>query len=77
MDKCPVCGYKENVSTVLQHTVMSVYVDDKTGEVDGVYNSKEDYITVKDKRLRRQDLIVKNAINPTVKSSINPVAKKV
>ena len=55
MTKCPVCGYQENLSTVLQHNVMSVYVDDKTGVVDGVYNSVENYITIKDKKLRRQD----------------------
>lgn len=77
MIKCPVCGYQENVSTVLQHSVMSVYVDDATGKVDSVHNSKEDYITVKGRKLRRQDLKVESSIDPKPAIETKPTPKPI
>ena len=56
---CPRCGYQEGVSVKPMNNAMNNYVDEKTGEVDGTYNTNDKFITVKGVKLVRQDLWVK------------------
>ena len=70
MIQCPVCGYNENVATMLHRNVMSTYVIDGTNAVDGTYNSDEKYLTVNGVKLRRIDV-------PKEVKSVTPAPVKV
>jgi hypothetical protein len=71
---CPRCGYTEGVSVKPMNNAMYNYVDEKTGEVDGTYNTNDKFITVKGVKLVRQDLWVKPV--EVVKPVVVPVVKK-
>lgn len=55
-DKCPKCGYSENMDVRRVTQAMAEYIDDADGKLSGVYNSDEKFLTVKGKKLRRKDV---------------------
>lgn len=71
MSVCKLCGYDENRATTRQEVSMNHYVNEKTGKVDSVINSREERITMKDGTvLVRQDLYKA----PTAPATRTPVA---
>ena len=56
MDKCPQCGWVEPTNLKQIHNRMNIYVEDDTDKVVGVFNEYSDYLTVKGKKLRKQDV---------------------
>lgn len=57
MATCPTCGNEMDLQVMKPYSnAMSRYVDPSTKKLDGVYNSQEDYITVKGKKLMREGL---------------------
>lgn len=76
MNKCPQCGYVESHEVKQQHNIMNLYVDPKTGKVDGAYNCDEDKMVVKGKELIKQSLYKAPAPTPaTPPKPATPVTK--
>jgi hypothetical protein len=49
------------------NNAMNLYVDEKTGKVDGAYNSEEVKLTLKDRVLVRKDKFVAPVATPVKK----------
>lgn len=64
---CPRCGFVETMSVKPMNNAMNLYVDEKTGKVDGAYNSEEVKLTLKDRVLVRKDKFVAPVATPVKK----------
>lgn len=74
MPTCDKCGQEYDLSvTKIYSNAMTVYVDNKTGKVDGVYNGDADYINVKGRVLRKQSLKVEAMVKGNPEQKIEPV----
>lgn len=58
MTTCPKCGYVENEAKLMKSNDMNMYIDDSDpkSKLTGIYNQKDQFITIKGKKLRRSDV---------------------